>query len=788
MKKQNHRHISVYWIFSFLLYSGAALGQDLTITFKDRDTHEPVVGLAVLLQSIESGQSQSILTDDLGRLRFSSSHLPVTIHSQHLGYEPLMDTLDNSGTATMYVVPKTTWMKDVTIESDTYQQSYSTDQDLFFVEEMDKQTIDNLGGNDLSDVLNFSSNINVELSPATGRSTISLFGLDGQYVKVLVDNMPMISDNGLGNNVDISQINLDNVERIEVSEGAMGVMYGSNAVAGVVNIITKKGGDDQLSITARLQEETVGSEYNWKDEGRHIQSVDLHSAITPKLRWSLGANHDHLMGFKNELKGRNYYGQEGTRGYEWNPREQLTLKSGLSYDLGENTRLSYEYNYFQQNIDVYDTVLVGGVGLDGLPEYKSNDRAYRTQRHSHRLNFNSNWKEMPVSIFASYQQQSRDKEEYTYDLERQVKTKSTGWLSDQSSEVWYSKGMISNVIASSDWVGLTAGYEIDHQKGYDAVASGNYSDRIAENTLTNLDFYSQLELFPVKSVRLTPGIRLNRNSQYKSHLIWSLSGTLYSTHQIETKLVVGSAYRTPSYSELFYYFVDANHDVQGNPELSPEDGVSVFASLSKKSRIGNVFFKNELQFNYFDIKDKIGMAIVSDPADPASAQRSTYLNINQYQNLGLSTENRISIQHLSLDIGASYYGIRQSLEGETKDQDFRNTFNLTSQASYLFARWDADASINLKYTGQRERYSQNNGSTQKVLLAPYTLLNTSIRKRFFAKTLEVQLGARNLLNVVSVNASGGSGGHGGSGASSQLVGYGRSYFIKLQYTFRKTNK
>ena len=68
----------------------------------------------------------------------------------------------------------------------------------------------------LADILNYNLNITITPNPATGRSAISMFGLDGQYVKILLDGIPMASDNGIGNNIDITQINLEDVERIEI--------------------------------------------------------------------------------------------------------------------------------------------------------------------------------------------------------------------------------------------------------------------------------------------------------------------------------------------------------------------------------------------------------------------------------------------------------------------------------------------------------------------------------------------------------------------------------------------
>ena len=131
----------------------------------------------------------------------------------------------------------------------------SVKKSVFNVRLITSQDIQNLAANNLSDVLNQYLNITVKPSGNDGRSTVSMFGLDAQYFKILVDNIPLVSDTGMGTNVDLTQVNLDDVERIEIIEGSMGVTHGANAVTGVLNIITKKGGGYKWQIGATVQEE-----------------------------------------------------------------------------------------------------------------------------------------------------------------------------------------------------------------------------------------------------------------------------------------------------------------------------------------------------------------------------------------------------------------------------------------------------------------------------------------------------------------------------------------------------
>jgi outer membrane receptor for ferrienterochelin and colicins len=108
---------------------------------------------------------------------------------------------------------------------------------VFKVKVIDAQRIQQQGAVNLKDVLANEINIRINQDPALG-SSINLQGVTGQNIKILIDGVPVIGREG--GNVDLTQINLNNVERIELVEGPMSVNFGSDALGGVINIITKK--------------------------------------------------------------------------------------------------------------------------------------------------------------------------------------------------------------------------------------------------------------------------------------------------------------------------------------------------------------------------------------------------------------------------------------------------------------------------------------------------------------------------------------------------------------------
>ena len=90
---------------------------------------------------------------------------------------------------------------------------------------------------DLGSALSKELNINLTQDNVLG-SSISIQGVSGQNVKILIDDVPVIGR--LNGNIDLSQISLSNIERIEIIEGPLSTIYGTDALAGTINIITKK--------------------------------------------------------------------------------------------------------------------------------------------------------------------------------------------------------------------------------------------------------------------------------------------------------------------------------------------------------------------------------------------------------------------------------------------------------------------------------------------------------------------------------------------------------------------
>ncbi|MAM04866.1 MAG: TonB-dependent receptor, partial [Flavobacteriales bacterium] len=109
--------------------------------------------------------------------------------------------------------------------------------------------------NNLAEALSQKLNIQLIQDNVLG-SGLKMQGLAGQNVKILIDEIPVIGR--LNGNIDLSQINLENIERIEIVEGPLSVNYGTDALAGTINIITKKNYTLKKNLAFKSYYESIG--------------------------------------------------------------------------------------------------------------------------------------------------------------------------------------------------------------------------------------------------------------------------------------------------------------------------------------------------------------------------------------------------------------------------------------------------------------------------------------------------------------------------------------------------
>jgi outer membrane receptor for ferrienterochelin and colicins len=657
----------------------------------------------------------------------------------------------------------------------------SINKSVFNVKVITSQDIQNLAANNLGDVLNQYLNITVRPSGSDGRSTVSLFGLDAQYFKILVDNVPLVNEAGLGNNIDLSQINLNDIEQIEIIEGSMGVTHGANAVSGILNIITKKNSTHKWSIFATAQEETVNNEFALFDKGRHIQSLKVSHKLSENWFVSLGGNRNDFQGYLGEKEGPNHVENDGLRGYNWLPKEQINSNALISYSK-DDFRIFYKFEYLDEKVEFFNSVVQSGFNTQ-LGSYRySNDKRYFTDRYYHHLNgVGKLFSKLHYNVSVSHQKQARNVEDFRTLIVSKNELNNVK-VKDQSMEVLYSTGTLSNFF-TNDKVDLQIGYELVNNQGFSLVQEENNNVSPVRKRLENYDFFVSSEIKATDRFSVRPGLRFSSQSRFENQYASSLGLRYLFDKGIEVRGSLGKSFRTPTFDELYSKQIFDGHHFTGNENLKPETSTSYEVSFKKISYLDSNFrLSNMLTASFLDVDDRIDMAFVRFN-EGSGIPEYEYINISKYKMWNASTNHQLKGENLVLNFGASIVGISQVIKNQifTSDDKYLYSFNLNASASYTIPKWATTFSAYYKYNGKTQQFVESTSQYVISDIEASNWLDASIRKSFFKNKFDLTIGARNILDVTNVNQSRTNEGAGHAVTSSVMLAYGRSYFAKLTY-------
>ncbi|MHC5202812.1 TonB-dependent receptor plug domain-containing protein [Myroides sp. LJL119] len=646
---------------------------------------------------------------------------------------------------------------------------------------LNRQRIENLGAVTLADALNQVMNISILPNASTGRSSVKMFGLDGQYFTILVDNVPMISDEGFGNNTDLTQINLDDIAQIEIVEGAMGVDYGANAVTGIINIITKKNNINDWNVSAFVQEETVGKEYNLTNQGKHIQGATIGHNINDNIYASVSYTHNDFKGWYDKRKGFTYFGDEDKRGHEWLPKNQNNVKAFINYHKG-SYRVFYKFEYFDERMKNYSKLFdINEDPLFGTTDPVASDKILNTQRWSNVLNTSGRVKDLVFfDLSFSYQKQDKYTDSYRYRIKYDEKFDRND-VKSESREVLFSRGTFSDFIKWEN-AKFQVGYELTNSKGFSAMSAG-LGEKPQSHTLGSYDFYASSEINVLPRFMIRPGYRLLTSNTFKSENAYSLVLKYVLNSGYEIRATLGTSPRLPNYEEMYTYFVDVNHDLQGNPNLKPEKGNTVFINLKKDIELSSdLEVSTSLTGRYLEVDDKIDVVQISDP----TGLKFKYMNVDRYRNMGVTFLNQLSWRNLDFGVGFTISGSAQQMyEAPTDTDKFLYTPEVTANVSYRLPKTNTSLSLYYKYNGAEYKYVMESDLIgdyyYKGKQDSYSWLDFSVRQPFLERKFTATLGVRNIFNVTNLKTTANGATAHEPGSTVMPIAYGRSVFLKVQY-------
>ena len=633
---------------------------------------------------------------------------------------------------------------------------------VYQVRTISRDRIEKQGAAKLQDVLNNELNIRFSQDLATGGSDITMMGLKGQNVKILVDGLPMVGRQGASNEININQIDINSIERIEIVEGPMSVVYGADALAGVINIITRKASANKVSVSVRLHEESIGKEYDIK-QGIHNPYA---SVSFRHNNWEIGGGigYNYFGGWKDTATGRELV---------WHKKDQILGNGFIGYSKG---KFSIRYRF-----DGLDEIITNP-GNFLYPQQNTGDvlavdQEYLSQRAMHQLQ---------SSYFVNNRVNIQLQSSYS-DYSRQVFSTT---VSKNTGDVRLNTAPGAQAVI--DFTGFTARgtvlYKlsdiVSFQPGIDINIDKGEGERLkeGENSISDYAFFLTSEITPSKKINIRPGIRVIENSVYNAPpVIPSINTKFALTGNLDLRLAYAMGFRSPSLRELYFNFFDANHQLLGNPDLKAETSNSFTGSLNwEKISPKQVVYTTVLSGFYNDVENLIDYAVSSN--DP---NIFILTNVSDSRTAGVSLNSIAKYKSWNVSVGASYTGFYNDYaEANSSLPTMQWSAEANALFGYTFSSIGLDASLFYKFTGERPYYAIN--SNQEYVLTKqkgYHMADLSFSKKAF-KYFRFNAGIRNLFDVDRINSViVGNGIHASGGTRN--IATGRSFFAGINFNWTK---
>lgn len=723
-----------------LVASVNAVRAESMVRLVDAATDEPVAGATVRFQSLAGATSGSWLArrSDARGVAGNPFAGRTAVVIGHVGYETLRDTIEGTGEHLLRLAPRAVSGEQVVVTGQ-YAPT-SSDQSLAAVRIIDRSQIESRSATTLRDLLASEIGIGLGNDLVLGTS-LSLQGLSGQNVKILVDGVPVVGR--VGGSIDLAQVPLANAERVEIVEGPMSVLYGTDALGGVVNIITSKKTRGALSGSAHGYYESVGS-----------YTADARAgAFIGDTRFWFAGGRTLFTGFANP---------DTSRAKRWKPREQTTFDADITQFLGEHT-VGLSANFLD------DYIL--NRGLPRLPYRETAfDDTYRTRRTTLRLLAEGALSgDESYEFSAAYSDYARKKNTFLKNLVTLETQQSSVPGENDTSAVysWNVRGRVNGVLpfAASTW-----------EAGGEATTERLTGARISDGDQHQADYavYARLEYKPWAWMSVQPGARFTYNTRYSAPAIPSLHLRISPDSILVFRASYGRGFRAPSLRDLYYTFVDINHNIQGNPSLRAETSHNINAGVSYSSRADASLLELGLSGYFNDVHDLI--TLVSDTGD-----LYIYSNVGDVRTIGGTFTSAYRWEGGSAKLGVALVGSSNNALITYGDvPTYTVTPELGAEATWRFLD-GFELSADYKYTARVPRYVLGAGDViERHVSEDYHMLNASVARSFLGERIKVRAGMRNIMDVTDVSFAVSSQTAHSSGDGTMPVAWGRSFILDLQ--------
>ena len=490
----------------------------------------------------------------------------------------------------------------------------------------------------------------VSMAPNSMGTFLRLNGLGNKYILILINGQKLSGD--ISNNIDLNRINMARVKRIEVLDGAASSLYGSDAIAGVINIITDQPTSSVCSVTNATNvsghgvlTETVNLDIYKNGFGSYtsFNHDQADSYQTTDLEYVKGSDTEtqrtiapFFTGYRSNIVGQKF---------TYAPTQHLALNAGFDYsykitdrpetrsDITGGTDYEMRYKGLRWN--------VGGI-------YKF------TNRHSLQADFTV--------------------DRFRYGKEYDVETK-TNAVGDyvQSKKQRTMDGELKAILGLTSSSTTIVGAE--WRKDYLTATSGNIDQHVY-----TLAAYAQHEQTIVKGLTATVGLRLTHHETFDQHLTPKAT-LMYTVGPMNFRATYSAGFRAPGLDELYYHYFSVNRGKPqisfGNQNLSPEKSNYFALNAEYRTQLLAVSLTGYMnRINDMVVKQNVDVnetslaMLRSEFPEMSDAEASKLVSYALYQN-----SDKGDVKGMQLNVSANIF----------------QGFNLSANYVYTYARYKSGA-------------------------------------------------------------------------------------------------
>lgn len=644
----------------------------------DAQTNETLAGVKVLLKTV----NRAILTNDSGQF---VATLPAStggvLEISMLGYNSITDTIvDGSERERIYtLMPSVADIDAVVITASRMLQPIKNTPVLTQLVPVEQQL--RMGHFTVTSTLEREV-AGLDKANFGYRPKLTFQGLGSRYMLFLVDGERIAGE--MDGDIDYYRLNLDNIDRIEILRGPASVIYGSNAISGVINIITRKPQTEFEAGTSLRY-----SKYN-------------------ETNFNLYAG-----GYKRRFAHLNSFIINHTDGYDLTPDEPYSKNQERYTNVALNQR--FDYNFSPNTTFTLRTNAYYNRIFDGLPDVRAIDHGYAGQsilaKAEHRIS---------DSVHTSWSYAMDRFVNYNILINRNDKHKKT------ASDVLHTLRGIYD--ANTPWGHWTAGLE--------GMFENLFSDKLTNPyvQLYTTAAFLQNDYRISRKFSVVTGGRAVYYSTGRYSLVPSFC-FVFRHEPLIFRNSFGKGFRSPTLKEMFYNFDHQGmFQLLGNKNLKSER--SNYASASLELRQNNFNFAINTYYNY--LTDMIYHTLVDE-------RTFQYININKARVMGIDWLSKWQpVRNLIFNFNIS---LTDAVNLST-DTDMYNVAPLSATGSITYSRrfrnrLHLTIDLSDKYTSART-YEPVGSLVYNDPAFHYWKLTSMLRYKNFA----VSLGIDNLFDKV----------------------------------------